>query len=113
VLGDDEIVSEIIIPTQTTIGSIMQVMTKPVSFIVLRDSEQHGLISEVTFVSLRYSDLLIQGNTFCPSQPQDVMRRKATITFYTGKDANFYPEEHVWNNKNFIVALKDPSICKS
>ena len=108
---DTETISEIIIPTQTPIGSIMLMMSNPETFMVLRDSENHGMISEVTYVSLRYSDLLVEGNTFCPSQVHDVLHRKAVVTFYNYRDATFYLGERLWDNKHFILALQDPLNC--
>jgi hypothetical protein len=110
-LSKDAVVIDMIIPTQFPMGSVMLLMKKPLSFMVLRAANNYGLISEVTYVALRYNDIRIQGSTFCPSQIHDVMQRKVILTFYNHQDANFYFEEHLWDSKRFILALRDPAIC--
>jgi hypothetical protein len=104
---------DVVIPTQVPMGSVMLMMKQPVSFIVQRAENNYGLISEVTYVYLRYNDIQIQSNTFCPSQMHDVMQRKTTLIFYNQRDANFYFEEHLWDSKRFILALRDTTICGS
>jgi hypothetical protein len=105
-----QVVFEIILPTQFTIGSVMFIMKNPAAFLVLPDKGQR-VSNYVNIVALRYDDLGVNSYTICPSNLHDLMSRKATIILYNRYDSRFFPEEYPWDYQKFIRALVNKSGC--
>ncbi len=105
-----EVIHELAIPTTVATGSILLLLNNPVS---LMTTDGLGAVdaAKISFVWLRYADVLIKGRVPCPSWMRDVVRMRATITFYDYRNANFDFEEQFWDRARFQTFATHRLVC--
>lgn len=105
------VVQTIEISTHISVGSIMILMDKPTSSIVISgQSMSDG--SQATYAALWFGKIRIDTYTPCPPWMRKFSFQKADITFFDFGDNWAYPG-WAWDANSFRQMVKNPSFCNS
>jgi hypothetical protein len=110
IIDGRDVINELAIPTTVATGSFLLLLNNPVS---LMTTDGLGTVdaAKISFVWLRYADVLIKGRVPCPSWMRDVVRMRATVTFYDYRNANFDFEEQFWDRARFESFSTHRLVC--